>query len=387
MRDQRQQPAAGPCADDQFGLDPRLILDSLNDGVYVTDPNRRIVYWSKSAERITGWSAADTVGGWCSNNLLQHVDKDGRPLCGREYCPLHRAIITDQGSEEAILIFARIKDGSRIPVAVSVAPVHDQAGHVIGGVETFRDLSAEYRDLKRLRRIQDLALARVLPNDGRISFATHYVPHDIVGGDYYAITRLSADAYGFMLADVTGHGAAAALYTVHMASLWDTHCQLLTGGAGKFAASVSAALADVIGEDESFVTAVCGVVDLAAGKARLASAGGPAPLLFAGGRCEVLALRGLPLGVGPGTAYDETAVDFRPGDSLLLFTDGATEIPSSPSAAGHDQLGTDGLVKVLAKLGFPATGRFADVEEELLTYSGRIRFNDDLTFLQVRRAP
>jgi phosphoserine phosphatase RsbU/P len=383
MRDQRQVLAEGPCADEQFGFDPRLILDSLNDGVYVTDPNRRIVYWSKSAERITGWSAADTVGGWCSNNLLQHVDKDGHPLCGREYCPLHRAIITDQGSDEPVILFARIKDGRRIPVAVSVAPVHDQAGNVVGGVETFRDLSAEYRDLQRLRRIQDLALARALPKDARISFAAHYVPHDIVGGDYYAIARLSADTYGFMLADVTGHGAAAALYTVHLASLWDTHCQLLSGGAGKFAASVSAALADVIGEDESFVTAVCGVVDLAAGKARLASAGGPAPLLFGDGQCQPLDLRGLPLGVGAGAAYDETVVDFRPGDSLLLFTDGATEIHSSP---GQADLGTEGLVKVLAQVGFPASGSLADVEQELLASSGRIRFNDDLTFLQVRRA-
>jgi PAS domain S-box-containing protein len=382
MRDQQQIAARALGADLQFGIDPRLILDSLNDGVYVTDPNRRIVYWSKSAERITGWSVADTVGGWCSNNLLQHVDKDGHPLCGRDYCPLHRAIVTDQGSDEPITVFARLKDGRRIPVAVSVAPVHDPAGRVIGGVETFRDLSAEYRDLQRLRRIQDLALARPLPQDGRIGFAAHYVPHDVVGGDYYAFARLAADTYGFMLADVTGHGAAAALYTVHLGSLWDTHCQLLSGGASKFAASVSAALADVIGEDESFVTAVCGVVDLAAGKARLTSAGGPAPLLFRGGHCQGLDLRGLPLGFGPGTAYVETAVDFAPGDSLLLFTDGATEIHNSP---GQADLGTEGLMKVLAKVGFPASANLAAVEEELLTTSGRIRFNDDLTLLQVRR--
>lgn len=382
MRDRRPNPAEGPCANGQFGFDPRLILDSLNDGIYVTDPDRRIVYWSKSAERITGWSAADTVGGWCSNNLLRHVDKDGHALCGREYCPLHRAMVTDQGSDEPITVFARIKDGRRIPVAVSVAPIHDEAGQVIGGVETFRDLSAEYRDLQRLRRIQDLALARPLPQDARVSFAAHYVPHDVVGGDYYAITRLAADSYGFMLADVTGHGAAAALYTVHLGSLWDTNCQLLSGGASKFATYVSAALADVIGDDESFVTAVCGVVDLAAGKLRLTSAGGPAPLLFRGGQCQSLDIRGLPLGFGPGAAYDEKVVDFLPGDCLLMFTDGATEIAASP---GQADLGAEGLAKVLAKVGFPVSASLSAVEEELLSSSGRIRFNDDLTFLQVRR--
>ena len=75
-------------------------------------------------------------------------------------------------------------------------------------------------------------------------------------------------------------------------------------------------------------------------------------------------------------------MDFAPGDSLLLFTDGATEIHNSP---GQADLGTEGLMKVLAKIGFPASANLAAVEDELLTSSGRIRFNDDLTLLQVRR--
>ena len=38
------------------------IIDCLNDGIYVCDRNRRIVYWSKSAERITGWRSEDVLG-------------------------------------------------------------------------------------------------------------------------------------------------------------------------------------------------------------------------------------------------------------------------------------------------------------------------------------
>jgi PAS domain S-box-containing protein len=59
-----------------------VILDSLSDGVYVCDRNRRIVYWSKSAERITGWTSDDVVGRRCLDDVLCHIDKDNHPLCG-----------------------------------------------------------------------------------------------------------------------------------------------------------------------------------------------------------------------------------------------------------------------------------------------------------------
>ena len=102
--------------------DPRSVLDSLNDGVYVTDTDRRIIYWSESAARITGWQAADILGKECSDDLLCHTNKDGRQLCGEEYCPLHRAMVTGQGSTSPVILFAGGKDGRRIPMRVSVAP-------------------------------------------------------------------------------------------------------------------------------------------------------------------------------------------------------------------------------------------------------------------------
>lgn len=360
-------------------MDPRFVLDSLNEGAYVTDPNRRILFWNRSAARITGWSPEETLGRPCSDNLLVHVDKDGHALCGGEYCPLHRAIVTNQGSLSPVLIFAQAKDGRRIPMQASAAPVHDAAGKVIGGVEVFRDVSDEFADLRRARRIQELALGRELPRDDRVSFATRYVPHDIVGGDYFAVSRLDADRFGFLVGDVTGHGASAALYTVHLGSLWAANAKLIRNP-GRFARVVSDALSEAIGEDESFVTAVCGVIDLGKGVVRLASAGGPAPILLRDGRCECLDLRGLPLGMGHRGRYEEVEMPIRPGDCLLLCTDGATEIND---AAGQG-LGVDGLMRILQQSGYPQSAGLKDVEEALLKYSNRIRLHDDLTFLEVR---
>ncbi len=242
-------------------VDVRAIIDSLGDGVYVCDRDRRITYWSKSAQRITGWPAEDVVGRQCFDNVLCHIDKDGHRLCGEEFCPLHRAIITGTRSKASLLLYAQGRDGQRIPMHVSVAPIRDAAGHVIGGVETFQDASTTVHDLERAKAIQQLALQHNVPRSARVEVNAHYIPHDIVGGDYYAVKQLDDDRYALMLADVMGHGVAAALYTMHLSSLWDRYYSLLANPV-EFSEKMNRELARVVKEDVSFATAVCGLVDL-----------------------------------------------------------------------------------------------------------------------------
>src|SRR5579859_6066196 len=91
------------------------VLNSLPDGVYVTDTHRRILFWNQAAERITGWRKEDVVGKYCSDNVLAHLDKDGHPLCGCDLCPLHRSMVTGQPSTESMVIFAHCKSGITAP--------------------------------------------------------------------------------------------------------------------------------------------------------------------------------------------------------------------------------------------------------------------------------
>ena len=86
------------------------------------------------------------------------------------------------------------------------------------------------------------------------------MPHDIVGGDFYAIRQLDADHYGFLLADVMGHGVAAALHTMHLSSLVGAGIAVCLAEPAEFAATVNNELAKVV-KDESFATAICGVID------------------------------------------------------------------------------------------------------------------------------
>lgn len=362
-----------------LGLSSEAILDSLGHGVYVTDVNRSIVYWNQSAADITGWQKSDIVGKGCYDDVLSHVDKDGHTLCGQEYCPLHRAILTDTASDVPIIVFAQARDGSRIPVHVSVSPLHDSAGRVIGGVETFRSLAGEFPDFERARKIQMSALGQAPPPDDRVRISARYVPKDVVGGDCYRFTRLDDDRYGFFLADVSGHGVAGALYTMFLLSLWEDNRQLLRSPC-RFAESMNRRLCEFV-TGQAFATAVCGLLDLAEGDLTLACAGGPLPILARAGRFTHLGGPGLPWGFDPDATYDPVQIETSPGDCLLLFTDGATEIQT----AGQGQLDTAGLVESLRNLGYPgAELDFKALEQELLGRSNRIRFDDDVTMLEMR---
>ena len=229
-----------------------------------------------------------------------------------------------------------------------------------------------------------LSLQQELPTDSRVQFSVRYLPHDMIGGDFCAVARVSPDQYGFLIADVTGHGVPAALYTMFLSSLWASHRALLTRPT-QFAQTVSDRLEQLIQENEPFAAALCGIFDLGCGELRFVAAGNPAPLVArADGTWEEPQVGGLPLGMWRGAEYEQTIIPLHVGDSVLLFTDGATEIPSR-TGGRNDFLGAEGLRRILQAVGYPAVDPpFDEIESRLLAASDRIRFDDDLTFLNAR---
>lgn len=65
------------------------LLGNMYDGVYFVDRDRRIAYWNKGAERITGYQTDAVIGKCCRDNLLVHVNEAGRLLC-KTGGPLYR---------------------------------------------------------------------------------------------------------------------------------------------------------------------------------------------------------------------------------------------------------------------------------------------------------
>jgi len=109
-----------------------IILDSIADGVFTVDLDWRITSFNRAAEQITGIGREEAVGRHCWEVFRANI-------CEKQ-CALRQTIETGKGiANQSIYIVA--SDGTRIPVSISTAILKDENERVIGGVETFRDLS------------------------------------------------------------------------------------------------------------------------------------------------------------------------------------------------------------------------------------------------------
>lgn len=145
----------------------KTILDNLYDGVYLVDKERRILYWNAAAEKITGFTSKQVVGTRCMDNLLNHVTENGVQLC-HHGCPL-LATMTDGIRREAE-VYLHHANGHRLPVLVRTAPVRDDQGEIIGGVEVFSDNTSILSIRTQMRRLEDTSLRDPLTNIGNRHF-------------------------------------------------------------------------------------------------------------------------------------------------------------------------------------------------------------------------
>lgn len=138
-------------AEDVFYKD---LLESLFDGVYYVDRERRIQYWNSAAERLSGFVRDEVVGHRCMDNILRHVDSKGLELC-RGRCPLQQTMIDGRSREAEV--FMHHKSGHRVPVLVRAAPIRDPSGAVIGAVEVFSDAGGKAAERQRIVELERLA--------------------------------------------------------------------------------------------------------------------------------------------------------------------------------------------------------------------------------------
>ena len=109
-----------------------VILNSIADGVFTTDDEGKITFINKAAEEITGFSSKEAIGRYC-------FDIFRADIC-QSRCALKETLKT---KKEIINLPATIlkKGGQKVPISISTAVLKDERGQIIGGVETFRDLS------------------------------------------------------------------------------------------------------------------------------------------------------------------------------------------------------------------------------------------------------
>lgn len=191
------------------------------------------------------------------------------------------------------------------------------------------------------RDIQMSMLPPPLPRDadhGAVEVAASIEPARAVGGDFYDYGRLHDGRIYFAIGDVADKGIAASLFMAR--------AKTLVAAAARRALDPGAVLTEVNRELSpgnhtcTFVTLVCGVLDVETGALRLAIGGHDPPLLAAKeGEARFLDVDGGPMvGVVDDAAFPTRELSLAPGETLLLYTDGVTEATNGAELFGVDRL-------------------------------------------------
>ncbi|WP_168169684.1 sensor domain-containing diguanylate cyclase [Candidatus Izimaplasma bacterium ZiA1] len=137
------------------------MLNEFYEGVYVVDNKRKILFWNKGSERITGYTKEEVTNSFCFNNILNHVDQNGKHLC-HDGCPLQETIMTGKVIENRV--FLHHKNGHRVPVMVKSMPIYDESKNIIAAIEIFSDTDFQKDAFDESQRLKKLVLLDELTN-------------------------------------------------------------------------------------------------------------------------------------------------------------------------------------------------------------------------------
>jgi diguanylate cyclase (GGDEF)-like protein/PAS domain S-box-containing protein len=144
--------------------------------VYVVDKTRKIIFWNKGSEQITGYTSEEVVNKHCFNNILQHVTPDGKELC-LGGCPLHHTLGTGEVQEASVLLMH--KEGYRVPVSVKSLPVYDTDNKIVAAIEVFTDESFRKENVKENRKLKELLITDELTQVRNRRYLDFYIENMI----------------------------------------------------------------------------------------------------------------------------------------------------------------------------------------------------------------
>src|SRR5215213_8488652 len=253
---------------------------------------------------------------------------------------------------------------------------------------TWRFRAAEARERERIeqelqvaRRIQQELLPEATPELDGWRIATYYGPAREVGGDFYDFLELEDGRLGLILGDATGHGMPAALVMATTRGMLRAVVQSLESPGEVLARVNEALVADI--PPSTFVTCFYGILDPESGRFIYANAGHNLSCRRHDDQADELRARGMPLGLMPGTGYEEKEAVLEKGDSTLFYSDGLVEAHDPQ----REMFGFPRLRRLVAEHA-AEEGSLPDfLMDELRSFTGdRWEQEDDITLVTLRRS-
>lgn len=344
------------------------LLDTVLDRIATTLHVDRLVVFLLQGDRFVpagsrGFDPPPTIAFPATADALRRLAESGRPLRIRHHddvdSPLRREAISEDNRSRLSQVDAEILlpllGKKELLGAITLGPKKSEEPYspsdakLLGLVATQTGLALENsrlaatiareiahrermsREIEIARDVQQKLFPQRLPEVSGFDFAGSCRPAQGVGGDYYDFLTLPGGRLGIALGDVAGKGIPAALL---MASLQASlRGQRLSGPSDL--AQLMTNLNYLIYEaspDNRYATFFYGEIDPVTKRLDFVNAGHNAPMLFrAGGSLERLAASGPVVGLVDGGSFEQKSVALRPGDLLLVFSDGISE------AMNHDE--------------------------------------------------
>ncbi len=192
------------------------------------------------------------------------------------------------------------------------------------------------RELELARDLQQSILPRQFPRIPGFECAARSIPARHVGGDFYDVIDLGEGKIGLVMADVSDKGMSAALFMALTRSLLRAEARRDPSPL-RVLTSVNDLIMEM-SQTSMFVTVFYGILDVHSGLLRYARAGHDYPLLYntQDCTCRLLKGRGAPLGLMQPPILEEIELQIEPGNWLVLYTDGVTDM-NSPSGEFFDR--------------------------------------------------
>jgi sigma-B regulation protein RsbU (phosphoserine phosphatase) len=374
------------------------MMDNISDNVYFKDLHSRIVLANRWCVRWFGCKSPEEIIGKTDFDFFTEEHASAA------FADEQRIIATGQpviGIEEK----ETWPDGHTTWVSTTKMPLFDDDGKIVGVFGISRDITKHKE--RELRMEAELALAREVQQSfleapeiyfpgsggtasgGSLHVVNQYRPSGHVGGDFYCLLPLSEFSVGIFVADVMGHGVGAALLMSALNAMARIE-SARTADPVEFLRQLNRRLRRVITQrDEvNFISALYMVVNTLDGCIRYSIAGHQSPVIIRAGSREARELCPSRKISGPALMlFDEAPFQIgedvlAPGDRVLLFTDGLTEMPSAPGSEADLELA--GLLRIIN--GLPSEhlpGLINNVMRSVLATAGLESFKDDVCLIGI----
>lgn len=237
------------------------------------------------------------------------------------------------------------------------------------------------KELEIAKEIQDTILPESVPSIPGFEICATTIPAMEIGGDLYDFIPMPANRWGFVIADVSGKGVSAALYMAL--------CRTLIRVSGSEREHPGEAIREANrliyedGRSSMFITVFYGVLDPQKMTFTYVNAGHNPPLLFRGSPPEAHMMegKGIALGVIEDVNLAPETLQVKPGDLLVLYTDGVTEAFNER----EEYFGEQRLIEFISRSrDLPVQDIVSGLIGEIRGFCGTAPQSDDITLIMIR---